>query len=146
MEILTFDSGLPFRRKQKKRYSKKKYVSSAKLLKSWRILPTDKCSDYIFLIDSLKGNTYFSKKNDLESTVFFYPHLSLQQKEDKRKEIANILLWNQRLRWTFKYFLNECRKRKSRSMNDSDPITLAPFENPVRIYNLQKQIFYIVTK
>ena len=144
MEFLEFHPGVysQRRRKQKAKKSVKKTGSLLHVPNLWRILPDGKCDEYLFLIDFLQGNTYFSKKKDLDETLFFYPHLLPAEKLEKRRDISRILLWNQQLRWSFKYILNQYRIKKSRSMNDTDPITLTPFENPVRIYTLEKKIYY----
>lgn len=141
MEVAEFHPGIRHLPRQKKKMIKR-HAPAGPTPAAWRILPYSKCKEYVFFIDCLKGNTYFSKKKDLESSLFFYPHLSAAEKEEKRKEIGRLLLWNQNLRWTLKHFLNQYRIKKSRSLNDTDPITLAPFENPVAIYNLEKRIYY----
>lgn len=136
-----FHMGIQTVRRLKKK-QKRTFFPSAKILQNWRILPSSKCENFVFFIDMLKGHTYLTKVGDLEAVDFFFPHLSEEEQKEKKRQLLKFLLWNQTLRWIFKKFLNRWRLKHVRRMNDTDPITLSPFENPVDVYYIERKIQY----
>jgi hypothetical protein len=119
----------------------------------WLLLPKHLYKDYEFWILTLKGDTYWSKKQDVlcqiehaqtpHKAVFGFPETIGEAHRTSFVTKANIVLdllyQNQVLRWKFKNFLNKVRILRFSKVNTTDPITLEPFKYPVSFPSFKQQ-------
>jgi hypothetical protein len=119
----------------------------------WLVLPKYLYKDYEFWILTLKGDTYWSKKQDLlnqiekvqtpQKSIFQFPETYTEANRksflEKADSVLSLLDQNQVLRWKFKNFLNKVRILRFSKVNTADPITLEPFKYPVSFPSFKQQ-------
>lgn len=120
--------------------------------KSVRVIP---CPQQLcFSIDMLKGKTHVQKMTSLQAMkphiyvcAFWKEASSLTSVASRlatlKKECKEYLLKNQIYRWRLKRFLTLWRLRHLRQLNDVDPITLSPFEQPITIVSFPTRGKYV---
>ena len=153
MERFAIGQGPTLTKKEKDKYKQKQkrkrnqintkttYSPQAKILR-WRILPCE--VSYCFTIDIMKGNTFFTKMDDVEKfgDSFFHcknrflPNYKanttfLEKLKKIKKDCKEILIKNQQLRWKFKRFVTMWRLKGMKRVNDTDFVTLSPIQTPV---------------
>jgi len=132
-----------WKRKQERRSTK---AEACPKRPGWRILPSHMCKGYEFWMDTLKGDTYITKRAQLLDDIsrfqdpptcpWSFPVLHTNLRNDilkKGEDVLVLLRINQMLRWTFKRFLTLIRIRRMSSVNDKDPITMESIEEPIEI-------------
>jgi hypothetical protein len=119
---------------------------------SVRVIPCSK--QLCFSIDMLKGKTHVQKMTSLQAMkphiyvcAFWKETSTLTSVASKlatiKKECKEYLLKNQICRWRLKRFLTLWRLRHLRQLNDVDPITLSPFEQPIIIVSFPTRGKYV---
>lgn len=90
-------------------------------------------------------------KNSIQAVQHFYKLIAPPLPGSKKfyvltKETISILareFFSQlRYRWTFRKFLNLILQKKSKKINEVDPITMEPFHHPIVIQNLNARSIY----
>lgn len=123
---------------------------------AWRILPSSVCRGFEFWIDTLKGDTFLTKRASLLDQIahlqdppqcpWKFPVGKPRLCEDiqgKGGQVLILLRMNQDLRWKLKRFFTLCRIRAMTLVNDKDPITMEPIEQPISIpFFHQKKIYH----
>ena len=119
----------------------------------WRILPCE--FQIAFMIDTLRGNTYFEKLESLEE----YGSILLKKSSllpdfkvnsdftDKiqtlKMEAKAKMAENQTFRWKFKRFLSRWRISRFKQINENDYITMAPIEKQIVLYDFSTRSKYL---
>ena len=175
MEHATFSLGsvrteTKYQKKQRlrkeKEWKRKEAFRKAKRAKSfvpipktplWCILPKHRLQGFHFWIDTLKGNSFFEKKDDILQTIAemktpfkpvegFDPKYSEAMRQsylEKAKVVLRLLHENQSMRWKWKVFLTKARILRFQKVNEVDPITLESFKQPVTIHSFQHRKTYV---
>lgn len=121
----------------------------------WRILPSHLCKGYELWIDTLKGDTFLTKRSHLLNQI---THIQgppacpwkfpmgksrlCDEIQEKAGKVLILLRMNQDLRWKLKRFFTLCRIRRMSQVNDKDPITMESIEQEVCIpFFDQKKIY-----
>jgi hypothetical protein len=122
----------------------------------WCILPSSKTEGFDFWIRTLQGETFLTKRKSLLESVsqVTAPRVPVpgwdsrfgdqMRKEyaEKAERVLSLLQINQDLRWKFKMFLTKARIHRFKKVNETDPITLEPFKQPITIYSFEQQKIY----
>ena len=145
--MATFALGQPNPERKKPTRNKPKVTGHTASKGTWRLLPSQKTQGFDLWIDTLRGNTFFSKRADLLQSMTamekksapssFFPKSSGSTFHVFYKEKAEIVLGllhkNQELRWTFKRFFTKARIARFSSLNEYDPITLEEIQQPISV-------------
>ena len=95
---------------------------------------------------------HYFPKNSIQAIQHFHtiiaPPLPGSKKlylmtRDDISSIGRAFLTQLRCRWSFRAFLNIYLSRKSKKINECDPITLEPFKHPITIMNLNTRSIYV---
>lgn len=122
----------------------------------WCILPASKTEGFEFWIRTLQGDTFLTKRKHLLDSVLQVtaPRIPVpgwnsslgdalrNEYAEKAQRVLALLELNQSLRWKFKIFLTKVRTTRFKKVNDTDPITLEPFNQPIAIYSFEQQKIY----
>lgn len=121
----------------------------------WRILPDHACNALGGWIDFLPSKTYLGKIMDVQRSLdklkepvdcpFVFPVSKIDHKKDyieKAGKVLGLLQQNQDMRWTFKKLLLFARIRHMKKANDTDPITMEAFKQPIRLYSYSLRMIY----
>lgn len=122
----------------------------------WCILPPHRLEGLDFWIHMLKGNTFFEKRYSLlesiekvktpqKPTLGFSSTTGDKHRDEyllKAQKVMSYLHENQQLRWKFKRFFTNCRVHLCSAVNETDPITMEPIEQPVSVYDFSKRKVY----
>ncbi len=122
----------------------------------WFLLPSHRVEGLDFWIHTLKGNSFLEKRSSLLQSIEmmktpekpvlgFDPAFGEKMRKEylvKAQKVMSYLHENQMLRWKFKPFFTNWRIQRFRKINDTDPITLEPFKQPVFVYEFSQQKTY----
>lgn len=124
---------------------------------SWLLLPPSVCEGTAFWIDTLKGGSFFSKRNSLFEEMDFMKEprkknygIDASVGEDLRKEhvektkkVLSILHLNQTFRWKWKIFITKARMLRFQKVNETDPITFDICKQPISIHIFDQRKTYL---
>ena len=122
----------------------------------WLLLPSHVCQGFDFWILTLKGDTFLSKRNSLlesitkaqmpiQSPLGFDTSATEKHRKDyleKAQVVMSLLHQNQTLRWKWKNFVTKARILRFEKLNETDPITLEPIQQPVVFHSFSQQKTY----
>lgn len=158
MESYRFALGRPC--KQKKQPFKRKHSRSFSMVPhrpSWLLLPNHVTKGFEFWIATMKGDSFASKQATLFESIRkhetpitsewgFDTRAGEAFRKDyleKAKVVLGLLHQNQKLRWIFKRLFTRQRLRRFQALNEVDPITLEPFQQPVRFASFAHRKFFV---
>ena len=121
---------------------------------NWIVLPSHRLQGYSFWIETLQGESFFTKRaallqsmSSMETQVnspWTFPNPPGPSFQDMYLEKAEIVLGllhtNQQIRWKFKRFFTRLRVQRFSQLNDHDPITLETIQQPISVplFSLRK--------
>lgn len=122
----------------------------------WCILPSSQTEGFDFWIRTLQGDTFLTKRKHLLESVtqVTAPRIPVpgwnstfgdslrKEYREKAQRVLSLLYLNQTLRWKFKIFLTKVRTKRFQKINETDPITLEAFKQPVTVYSFEQQKIY----
>ncbi len=144
-------------RKEAKRKKPKVRLSRPLPKKSiWCILPKHRLEGLEFWIHTLRGHSFIEKRRTLLESIEkmkkpapsvpgFDPTFGEAHRKEylvKAQKVMSYLHENQRIRWIFKRFFTQQRIALFEKVNETDPITMEPFRQPVLLHEFGQRKIY----